>query len=380
MSNVNLDVLSPQHMAQLLEQIQQFGETVDVPAKERRIIELEGQMSAPEFWNDQAAAQQVIDELKTLKNVVGPYYEIADGISAAQELLEMVEPDDEATRQEIAAEMSQLQQRYEQLELNLALSGPYDKGDIYLSVQTGAGGTDAADWAALLLRMYTNYAQKAGYGCQLIDYQENEEAGIKAATLHIKGEFAYGFFKSEMGTHRLVRMSPFNSSGTRETSFAAVEVTPELPESEQVSVDDIDEKEFRIDTFRASGAGGQHINKTDSAVRITHLATGTVVSCQSERSQVQNRARCWKMMTAKLQQIQDRERLDELKDLGSERGTIGWGHQIRSYVMHPYQMVKDLRTSQETNQIDQVLAGDLQPFIDAYLRYRLEAQSQADVS
>lgn len=363
--------MADQRLEQLATQLREFAETVELPVKQIRMSELEGQMSAPGFWDDQTAAQGVIDELKSLRNIIEPHAELSEGCEAASELLEMVDDDDADSLAELEAEVSGLVARYEALELSLALNGPYDKSDVFLTVQTGAGGTDAADWAERLLRMYTNYAQKAGYQASLVDYQENEEAGIKAATLHLKGDHAYGYLKSEMGTHRLVRISPFNSSGTRETSFAAVEVTPELPESATVSMDDIDEKDFRIDTYRASGAGGQHINKTDSAVRITHLETGTVVSCQSERSQIQNRQRCWKMMTAKLQQLQDRERLAELQELGSERGTIGWGHQIRSYVMHPYQMVKDLRTAHETNQIDNVLNGDLQGFLDAYLRYRL---------
>ena len=219
--------------------------------------------------------------------------------------------------------------------------------------------------------MYTNYCQHAGYSCELLEYQDGEEAGIKAATLRISGSYAYGYLKSEMGTHRLVRMSPFNAQGKRQTSFCAVEVTPEIADNETVSMDNIDEKEFRIDTYRASGAGGQHVNKTDSAVRITHIPTNTVASCQTERSQQQNRAKAWKMMVAKLNQLQEAAHLEELQALQGERGTIGWGHQIRSYVLQPTQLVTDLRSRLKEGNANKVLDGDLQPFIDSYLRWRL---------
>ncbi|TVR48654.1 MAG: peptide chain release factor 2 [Planctomycetota bacterium] len=364
-------------MKTIKHQISEFQRMAGTEAKALRIGELEGRMSAPGFWDDQVSAQKVIGELKLLKNVVDPFHEIHAGVQACEELLGMAEGD-EATIEEIVSELEGFEQRYEQLELSLALSGEYDANDVYLSVQPGAGGTDARDWAEMLFRMYLNYAQKAGFSVEVIEAEEGKDAGLQSATAMIKGEMAYGSFKAEMGTHRLVRISPFNSGGTRETSFAAVEVTPEIPDAAMVSVDSLDEKEFRIDTYRASGAGGQHINKTDSAVRITHLPSGIVTSCQTERSQVQNKDKAWKMMAAKLQQVQDAERLDELQALQGERGTVGWGHQIRSYVLHPYQMVKDLRTGYETSQVDAVLNGDLQPFIDSYLRWRLGKNLEAN--
>ncbi|TVR12748.1 MAG: peptide chain release factor 2 [Planctomycetota bacterium] len=361
-------------VAALQGKLDEFAAMADVAQKAVRIGELEGRMSTPGFWDDQAVAQQVIGELKILKNIVDPHREMEDALAACSELGGLTESDAEI--EEILTEVQALEERFTALELSLALSGEYDASNVYLSIQPGAGGTDARDWAEMLLRMYSAYAQKAGYSVEIIEIEEGKDAGLQSCTLMIKGDMAYGYLKSEMGTHRLVRISPFNSGGTRETSFAAVEVTPELPDAAMVGVADLDDKEFRIDTFRASGAGGQHINKTDSAVRITHLPSGIVTSCQSERSQVQNRDRAWKMMAAKLQQVNDAERLEELQALQGERGTIGWGHQIRSYVLHPYQMVKDLRTSHEVSNVDAVLGGDLQGFIDSYLRWRL-SQTQS---
>ncbi|MHC5067868.1 MAG: PCRF domain-containing protein, partial [Planctomycetota bacterium] len=256
----------------LAERLSAFAGTVDVERKRGEITRMEEAMGAPGFWDDQARAQTTITDLKAMKAIVDPYTSLNEGVEACRELLEMAEGDED-TLAEISEEVTRLEEGYAKLEVTLALSGPYDASNIYLSIQAGAGGTDACDWAEMMVRMYTNYCQKAGYEASLVDYQPATEAGIRSATLHVKGPMAYGFFKSEMGTHRLVRMSPFNSSGTRETSFAAVEVTPELPETETVSEDDMDMDEFRIDTYRASGAGGQHVNKTDSAVRITHLPT-----------------------------------------------------------------------------------------------------------
>lgn len=352
-------------------ELRAFAGNVDVDTKARRIVELEGQMSAPGFWDDQRRAQDTIAELKAAKGVVEPYTELRESLDACRDLVGLAADDPDAEA-ELQAELARMRADYDKLQVALALSGPYDGNDIYLSIQAGAGGTDACDWAEMLVRMYTGYCQRAGYQCELLDHQPASEAGIKSATLHVRGANAYGYFKSEMGTHRLVRMSPFNSSGTRETSFAAVEVTPELPEADHVDEDDLDMGDFRIDTYRASGAGGQHVNKTDSAVRVTHLPTNIVVSCQTERSQIQNRQRCWKMMVAKLQQLKEAERLDELKDLAGDRGTIGWGHQIRSYVLQPTQLITDLRTRHKEGNAQKVLAGDLQEFIDSYLQWRLQ--------
>ncbi|MFW5829792.1 MAG: peptide chain release factor 2 [Planctomycetota bacterium] len=360
-------------LEQLRGQLDSFGHSVGIDAKRVALAEQEGRMNEAGFWDDQEQAQSVIRQVKSLHNVIDPYTELEDAIIACAELLELAEAeDDQEALVEIQSEIEQLQQAYDRLEIRLALSGPYDASDVYLVVQAGAGGVESMDWAGMLVRMYSAYCQRAGYGCEVVDMQPGEEAGVKSATLQISGDMVYGYFKSEMGTHRLVRMSPFNAQGKRQTSFAAVEVTPALPESETVDLEGLDEKDFRIDTYRASGAGGQHVNKTDSAVRITHLETNVVVSCQSERSQQQNKARCWKMMASKLQQLKDAERLEELQALQGERGTIGWGHQIRSYVLQPTQLITDMRSRHKEGNAQAVLDGDLQPFIDAYLRWRLQ--------
>ncbi len=350
--------------------LQQFAKLVDIAAKEEEIRELEGRMGEPSFWNDQVRAQQVVITLKSMKNVVEPYRVLARAAQDARELLDMAEAEnDESIIADVRRETATLATRYDDIELTLALTGQHDASNVFMSIKPGAGGVEACDWAEMMFRMYGAYCQKRGWQFEVIDMLPGEEAGLKNCTLHIRGENAYGYLKSEMGTHRLVRISPFDANARRQTSFAAVEVTPELDDTEIIG--EIPDKDLRIDTFRASGAGGQHINKTDSAVRLTHIPTGMAVACQKERSQQQNRLTAMRMLVSKLQQLKEAERLEELKDLKGERGTIGWGHQIRSYVMMPYQMVKDLRSGQETSQVQNVLDGDLQPFIDAYLRWRL---------
>jgi len=356
-------------LLELKAKLDAFAKLMNVAAKQEEIQRYEMRMGDPSFWTDQAKAQEMVATLKSVKGVVDPCVELLQAVKDNLEMLEMTEAEkDEAGQAEIAAETTRLAMRYDKLELSLALSGKYDRSNIFLYIKPGAGGTEACDWAGMLFRMYSAYCQKAGYTVEVVDMLPGDEAGIKNCTLAIKGPNAYGNLKSEMGTHRLVRMSPFNADGKRQTSFAAVEITPEMDEVGDVK---IDEKELRIDTYRASGAGGQHVNKTDSAVRITHVPTGLFVACQTERSQMQNRSRAMKMLIAKLQQLKETERLDELKDLKGERGTIGWGHQIRSYFLQPTQMVKDLRTRHSTSQAYNVLDGELQPFIDAYLRWRL---------
>jgi peptide chain release factor 2 len=346
-----------------------FAKNVNVPAKTAEVVRLEERMGDPTFWNDQNLAQKVVQELKALKNLLDPYNEMAGATKDLGELLEMAELEkDESSLSQIMAEVAALNAKCDQLELNLVLSGRYDRSNVYLSITPGAGGTESNDWAAMLFRMYQSYCTKAGYSCEVIEMEPGDEAGMKDCTLYIKGPNAYGYLKCEMGTHRLVRISPFDSNARRHTSFTAVQVTPEIDDVGDVV---IDEKDLRVDTYRASGAGGQHVNKTDSAVRLTHIPTGLVVACQTERSQVQNRGRAMKMLAAKIQQLKEAERMDELKDLQGERGTIGWGHQIRSYVLAPYQMIKDLRSGHETSQVQNVLDGDLQPFVDAYLRWVL---------
>jgi len=350
----------------------EFARLVGVAAKAEEIRELEGRMGEASFWADQARAQQVVQTLKTMKGVVEPHQRLASELNDAKELLALAEAErDAASQAEVLAEVRRLEGLYDGLELKLALSGKYDACNVYMTIKPGAGGTEACDWASMLFRMYSAYCTRQGYKFEVLDMLPGEEAGLKNCTLRVSGENAYGYLKSEMGTHRLVRMSPFNADGKRQTSFAAVEITPELAETDQLEAGDIADKDLRVDTFRASGAGGQHVNKTDSAVRITHIPTGLFVACQQERSQQQNRLTAMRMLVAKLQQLKESERLDELKDLKGERGTIGWGHQIRSYFLQPTQMVKDLRTRHETTQAYQVLDGELQPFVESYLRWRL---------
>jgi peptide chain release factor 2 len=349
--------------------IGEFAKVVDIPVKEQQIARLESRMSEADFWNDQARAQSQVSELKAIRGIVEPWRTLFTAAKDAQELCEMAEGEgDEGSLADLNAEHARLVAAYDALELTLALSGKYDRADVYLSIKPGAGGTESCDWGEMLFRMYANFCQKKGWTFDVLDMLPGEIAGLKACTVRITGENVYGYLKAEMGTHRLVRISPFDSNARRQTSFTAIEITPEMADVGDVV---LDEKELRIDTYRASGAGGQHVNKTDSAVRVTHIPTGLFVACQAERSQVQNKATAMKMLVAKLQQAKETERLDELMDLKGERGTIAWGHQIRSYVMMPYQMVKDLRTGHTTSKIQETLDGDLQPFLDAYLRWVL---------
>jgi peptide chain release factor 2 len=354
---------------ELQSKLTQFARLLNVPAKQEEISRYETRMGDPNFWHNQSAAQSMVATLKSVKGIVDPYLELTQSVSDSLELLELSEMDnDVSTQEQLLVDTKIMEDKYEQLELKLALSGKYDNSSVYMTIHPGAGGTESCDWAQMLYRMYSQYCQKHGYTCEVIDMLPGETAGLKSCTLYITGPMAYGYLKSEMGTHRLVRISPFDSNARRHTSFTAVEITPEVEDVGDVK---IDEKDLRVDTYRASGAGGQHVNKTDSAVRITHIPTGLFVACQTDRSQMQNRSRAMKMLIAKLQQQKETERLDELKDMKGERGTVAWGHQIRSYVFAPYQMVKDLRTRHETSQVQNVMDGDIQPFIDAYLRWRL---------
>ena len=352
---------------ELQKKVEHFAGVVSLDAKLQLIARLEARMSEADFWNDQQRAQAQVMELKTVRSVSQPCLEMRQAVKDNIELLELAEMEnDAATIAQIDAEHARLSTAYEALELKLALGGKYDACNIFLRITPGAGGTESQDWGEMLFRMYTAHCAAVGWKLEVLDMMPGEGAGIKGCTLKISGENCYGYMKCEMGTHRLVRISPFDANARRQTSFTAVEVTPELDDVGDVV---IDEKELRVDTYRAGGAGGQHVNKTDSAVRLTHIPTGVVVACQAERSQVQNKAAAMKMLISRVQQLKDSERLDELKALGGERGTIGWGYQIRSYVMMPYQMVKDLRTGHETGQIQAVLDGELQPFLDAYLRW-----------
>ncbi len=326
-------------------------------------------MSQPDFWNDQKQAQQIISEANLLKDQVNTFYKLneqQEDIEAAIELLK--EEPDEDLQEELENQLADLESELNEFELQLLLNGPYDKNNAILEIHSGAGGTESQDWASMLLRMYTRWAENKGFQVETLDYLAGEEAGIKSVTLLIKGHNAYGYLKAEKGIHRLVRISPFDAGGRRHTSFASCEVMPEIDDDIEI---EIRPEDIRVDTYRASGAGGQHVNKTSSAVRITHIPTGIVVSSQAQRSQIQNREQAMKMLRAKLYQKQLEEQEKQLAELRGEQKEIGWGSQIRSYVFHPYSMVKDHRTNVETGNVQAVMDGEIDEFIDAYLRSQI---------
>ena len=325
-------------------------------------------MAATDFWNNQEKAQAVVGELKGLRSVVLP---LQEAITAADDLGGLLEilAEDESARDEVAAEVERLETQVEELELKAMLDGPHDSAGALLSVHARDGGVDANDWAAMLLDMYIAWANQNGYTIELVDRQDNEEAGITQATITVRGPMAYGYLKGEQGIHRLVRISPFNADGKRQTSFAAVDVSPEIGDSVEIEIED---KDIREDTYRASGAGGQHVNKTDSAVRLTHLPTGLAVQCQSERSQHKNRATAWKMLRARLARIEEERREEEqMAKYQNKVRQKGFGSQIRNYFLHPDQRVKDARTEHLQNSFHAVMGGDIQGFLDAFLRWRM---------
>ncbi|AJH79206.1 peptide chain release factor 2 [Heyndrickxia coagulans DSM 1 = ATCC 7050] len=323
-------------------------------------------MLEPNFWDDQQEAQKIIDESNALKEMVNGYREL----ESQQEDLEVTyelakEENDQELKEELEAELEGFTEKLNEYELQLLLNGPYDANNAILELHPGAGGTESQDWCSMLLRMYTRWGEKKGFKVETLDYLPGDEAGVKSVTLLFKGHNAYGYLKAEKGIHRLVRISPFDAAGRRHTSFVSCEVMPEIDDNIEVEVRPED---LRVDTYRASGAGGQHINKTSSAVRITHIPTGIVVSCQSERSQIQNREQAMKMLKAKLYQKEVEEKEKQLAEIRGEQKEIGWGSQIRSYVFHPYSMVKDHRTNVETGNVQAVMDGEIDLFIDAYLR------------
>ncbi|PPA70220.1 peptide chain release factor 2 [Jeotgalibacillus proteolyticus] len=346
-----------------------FRGSLDLDNKEAQIAEIDERMVEPNFWDDQQKAQGVINELNALKETVHGYrdlLETQENLELTHELLKD-EPDAELEK-DMVAEMKEFMKSLDEFELQLLLSEPYDKNNAILELHPGAGGTESQDWGSMLLRMYTRWGEKRGFKVETLDYLPGDEAGIKSVTLLFKGHNAYGYLKAEKGVHRLVRISPFDSSGRRHTSFVSCDIMPEFNDEIEI---DIRTEDLKIDTYRASGAGGQHINTTDSAVRITHLPTNTVVSCQSERSQIKNRDHAMKMLKSKLYQLRIEEQEQKLADIRGEQKEIGWGSQIRSYVFHPYSMVKDHRTSTESGNVQGVMDGELDPFINAYLRSRL---------
>lgn len=330
-------------------------------------------MAAPDFWDDNDAAQQVINEMNAVKASVDQYLKLQQEYDDINVMLELAEEeDDESLEAELSAAAQALVDKLSQFELQLLLNQPYDKMNAILELHPGAGGTESQDWGSMLLRMYTRWAEKRGFKVETLDYLPGDEAGIKSVTLLIKGYNAYGYLKAEKGVHRLVRISPFDASGRRHTSFVSCDVVPEI--SDDVDIE-IRTEDLKIDTYRASGAGGQHINTTDSAVRITHLPTGIVVTCQNERSQIKNRERAMTTLRSKLYERRLEEQQKELDEIRGEQSDIAWGSQIRSYVFHPYSMVKDHRTSVETGNVGAVMDGELDPFIDGYLRSQIKLEA-----
>lgn len=327
-------------------------------------------MAAAGFWDNQETAQETVGRLKSVKAIVGPIGEL---ISSGEDLIALIEmaDEDESIEPEIRTEIESLEKRLEDLELKALLNGPHDNSGAILTIHARDGGTDANDWAEMMLRMYISWAQKNDYTIDLLDRSDNDEAGINNASIAIRGPMAYGYLKSESGLHRLVRISPFNSEGKRQTSFAAVDVTPEVSDSTEVN---IDEKDVRVDTYRASGAGGQHVNKTDSAIRLTHLPTGIVVQCQSQRSQHKNRAQAWKMLRAQMARVEDMKREAEEAESYQSKARVGFGSQIRNYFLHPDQRVKDARTGFSMGDFQKVLDGDIQGFLDAFLNWQAKSR------
>ncbi|RNB92632.1 peptide chain release factor 2 [Brevibacillus fluminis] len=358
-----------QEMASMAKRLADIRGSLDLPAKQERIGELEDKMLSPDFWDDNDAAQKTISELNVLKSLVETMQKLDSSYDDLQMMLELaVEEGDTSLIPDLYQSAQDLKKDFEGFELELLLSDQYDKNNAILELHPGAGGTESQDWASMLLRMYTRWAEAKGFKVETLDYLPGDEAGVKSVTLLIKGYNAYGYLKSEKGVHRLVRISPFDSSGRRHTSFVSCNVLPEIENDNEV---EIRSEDLKIDVYRASGAGGQHINTTDSAVRITHLPTNIVVTCQTERSQIKNRERAMKMLTARLFEKKREEQEKELAAIQGEQKDIAWGSQIRSYVFHPYSMVKDHRTSAETGNVQAVMDGDLDMFIDAYLRSQM---------
>ncbi|MBT7162934.1 MAG: peptide chain release factor 2 [Victivallales bacterium] len=334
--------------------------------KQEKLAEVEGRMAQPDFWDRREAAQATVAEMRSLKSVTDPFAKVVGTVEDFEVLAEMA-AEDEDMLDEADSTWATLSDELDKLELASFLSGRMARNNAIVSVNAGAGGTESCDWAAMLYRMFTHWCDRRGFTYNIIDMQAGDEAGYKSATIMITGEFAYGYLKGERGIHRLVRISPFDANKRRHTSFAAVDVVPEIDDDIEVEVNDSD---LRVDTYRASGAGGQHVNKTDSAVRFTHVPTGIVVTCQNERSQHKNRSTAMKILKARLYELEESKRDAERAAEYGQKSDNAWGNQIRSYVLQPYQMVKDLRTNAETSNVSAVLDGDIDLFIEAYLRHK----------
>lgn len=342
-----------------------YGGIFDVTGKHERVLELEAEIAQPDFWNKGEQAQELLKERTRLQKIVEDCSGAKQQLEDIQILIELGEEgEDEETLIEVNGMLPDLQKLIAQMEFARMLSGDHDVNNATVSINAGAGGTEAQDWADIVLRMYTRYCERKGFKVEFTEYQPGDDAGLKGATFTVTGDYAYGYLKSESGIHRLVRISPFDANSRRHTSFCSVFVFPELDDSVEVEVED---KDIKVDTFRASGAGGQHINKTDSAIRITHIPTGIVTACQNQRSQHSNKATALKQLKARLYELEIRKKEEEAAAFSEDKKEIGWGSQIRSYVLHPYRMVKDHRTSFESGNTDAVLDGDLDGFIEAYL-------------
>jgi peptide chain release factor 2 len=353
------------------------GGSFDVDAKTAELAELRDQAAAPDLWDDPDQATKVTRALSRYERIIGKVDGLTAALDDAEVLLDLAdEESDEETRREVGESLGATDRELATLEIESLYFGEYDDHTAILSIHAGAGGVDAQDWAEMMLRMYTRFFDSHGLSYEIDELSPGDEAGIKSAMLTVDGEYAYGTLEGERGVHRLVRISPFDANARRHTSFAAVDVIPEVEDAEvEVSPDDL-----RIDTYRSQGAGGQHVNTTDSAVRITHLPTNTVVACQAERSQIQNRAKAMTLLKAKLAELARQERQKELDEIRGEQNEAAWGRQIRSYVLQPYQMVKDLRTNVELGNVQGVLDGSIEPFTEAYLQWRREGQEREDAS
>ena len=346
-----------------------MGGFFDAPAKEAELARLEGEISTPEFWNDQEKAQKVVQQRSRLEKALQQQKDFEAGVSDADVLFEFAQSDPESAT-ELQTLVAELERDVTEAEVKSLLSGETDANNAICSLQSGAGGTDAQDFAQMLLRMYLRWAERKGFRVEVLDEQPGSEAGIKSATFRVEGDYAYGLLAAEAGVHRLVRISPFNAGGSRETSFASLFVSPEIDENIEV---DIQDKDLRVDTYRSSGAGGQHVNVTDSAVRITHMPSGIVVTCQNQRSQIQNRAVAMQVLRSKLYELELEKRRADTAELEASKMDISFGSQIRNYVLHPYRLVKDTRTKFEVSDVDAVLDGDIDDFIKEFLLFKKSA-------